>query len=169
MKLDWRQGILYVTTIGMEGCWLYAILALLNKQVADGRLSTIGLLLLYPLVFGINKLLRQLQWHEIYLRTISWLVWVVGMLLIVKIQLFGGLAWSDPNCLLALPQAIGQIIYLVFRPEFLILVSTAIVWWLGRRLAYQRMSFAASVSEFQFGLVILLIIFFAISQSPFGA
>ncbi len=164
MKLDWRQGILYATTIGIEGCWLYAILALLNKQAVDGRLSIIGLLLLYPLAFGINKLLRQLQWHEVYLRVISWLVWAAGMLLILKIQLFGGLAWSDPNWLLALPQAIGQIIYLVFRPELLILVSTTIMWWLGRRLAYQRMSFAASVSEFQFGLVILLITFFVISQ-----
>ena len=53
MKLDWRLSTLYVTTIGMGGCWLYTIIALLNKQVADGRLSTIGLLLLYPLAFGI--------------------------------------------------------------------------------------------------------------------
>ncbi len=162
MKLDWRRSILYVTTIGMGGCWLYTIITLLNKQVADERLSTIGLLLLYPLAFGINKLLRQLQWHEIYLRAISWLVWVVAMLLVLKIQLFGGLGWSDPSWLLALPQAMGQIFY-TFRPELLILVSTTVMWWLGRRLAYQRMNFVTSVSEFQFGLVILLITFVTIS------
>lgn len=162
MKLDWRRSILYVTTIGMGGCWLYTIITLLNKQVADGRLSTIGLLLLYPLAFGINKLLRQLQWHDVYLRAISWLAWVIGMLLVLKLQLFGGLEWSDPGWLLALPQAMGQILY-TFRPELLILVSTAVMWWLGRRLAYQKMNFVTSVSEFQFGLVILLITFVTIS------
>jgi len=163
MKLDWRQGILYVTAIGIEGCWLYVILSLLNKQVFDNRLSIIGLLLIFPLAFGANKLLQQLRWPKVFLDAISWLVWVAGMLLMVKIQLFSNLGLLDSNWLLALPQAIGQIFY-TFRPELLILVSTAIMWWLGRRLAYQRMSFAASVSEFQFGLVILLITFFAVSQ-----
>jgi len=162
MKLDWRLSILYVTTIGMGGCWLYTIIALLNKQVADGRLSTIGLLLLYPLAFGFNKLLRQLRWPKVCLLAISWLVWIAAMLLILKIQLFGGLRWSDSSWLLALPQAMGQIFY-TFRPELLILVSTAVMWWLGRRLSYQRMNFVTSVSEFQFGLVILLITFVTIS------
>ena len=37
------------------------------------------------------------------------------------------------------------------------------MWWLGRRLSYQRMNFVTSVSEFQFGLVILLITFVTIS------
>jgi hypothetical protein len=62
MKLDWRRGILYVTIMGMESCWLYALIALLNKQVAGGHLSTLGLLLLYPLAFGFNKLIQQLRW-----------------------------------------------------------------------------------------------------------
>jgi hypothetical protein len=163
MKLDWRVGILYVTTMGMEGCWLYALMALLNKQVADGRLSVIGLLLLYPLAFIFNKLLRQLRWPEVCLRTISWLVWVVGMLLMVKIQLFSSLGWLNTSWLVALPQAIAQMLY-TFKPELLILVSSAVLWWLGRRLAYLKVNFAASVSEFQFGLVILLITFFVTSQ-----
>jgi len=163
MKPDWRQVILYIVNIGMGACWLYALLTLLNKQVADGRLSVLGLLLVYPLAFGLNKLLRQLQWPKVCLRSISWLAWLVGMLLIVKVQLFSDVGLLNPVWLMALPQAIGQIIY-TFKPELLILVSSAVMWWLGRRLAYLRINFAALVTEFQFGLAILLITFFVVSQ-----
>ena len=87
MKLDWRQGILYVTTIGMEGCWLYALMALLNKQVADGRLSVLEFWRLSG-GFFFNILLRRLRWPRVCILSVSWLAWVVGMLLIVKVQLF---------------------------------------------------------------------------------
>jgi len=163
MKLDWRQGILYLTIIGMEGCWLYALMALLNKQVAGGRLSAMVLLFFYLVAFSFNRLLKWLRLPEVCRRSISWLVWAAGMLLIVKIQLFSGLGWLNPSWLLALPQAVVQILY-AFKPELLILVSSAVLWWLGRRLAYLRINFAALVGEFQFGLVILLITFFATSM-----
>lgn len=163
MKLDWRQGILYVTIMGVEYCWLYALLVLLNNQVADGHLSILGLLLLYPLAFIFNMLLERLRWPNPYLRSISWLAWVVGMLLIVKIQLFGGAVLSAPAWLLAVPRAVAEVIY-TFKPELLILVSTAVLWWLGRRLVHLRVNFPTLVSEFQFGLVILLITFFVASQ-----
>ena len=39
-----------------------------------------------------------------------------------------------------------------------------VIWWLGRRLARLVSTSAAMVSEFQFGLVMLVIIFFVASQ-----
>jgi hypothetical protein len=158
VKLDWRQGILYATTIGMEGCWLYALMALLNKQAADGRLSVIGVLLLYPLAFGFNTVLQWLGWHKVCTWSISWLAWVVGMLLIVKVQLFSNLAFSDTTWLLAVPRAIAEVIY-TFKPELLILLGTGVIWWLSRRLSYLKVDFASLVSEFQFGLFMLVIAF----------
>jgi hypothetical protein len=163
MKLDWRQGILYAAVIVIEGCWLYALMALLNNRAADERLSVFGVLLLYLLSFALNGLLRRLRWPEICRRIISWIAWVAGMLLVVKIQLFGGLAWSDTAWLLAVPRAIAEVIY-TFKPELLILISTPIIWWLGRRLALAKISFATLVSEFQFGLLILVITFFSAAQ-----
>jgi hypothetical protein len=163
MKLDWRQGILYVTTIGMEGCWLYALIALLNKQTADGRLSVLGILVLYPVAFLFNMVLVRLKWPKACIQSVSWLGWVVGMLLIVKVQLFGDLPVSDPQWLLSVPRSITEVIY-AFRPELLILLSTGVLWWLGRRLARRICNFAAMVSEFQFGLVMLILIFFVTSQ-----
>ena len=125
MKLNWRQGTFYATTIGMEGCWLYALLVLLNNQVTDGRLSIFGLLLLYPLAFGLNGLLLWLGWHRVYRDIINVLACGIAILLILKAQLFSGLALSDTTWLLALPRAIANIFY-AFAPELLILVSGAV-------------------------------------------
>ena len=163
MKLDWRQGILHITTMGVEGCCLYALMTLLNERVAGGSLFIVGLLLLYPLAFGFSKLIQRLHWHRGWRYAISWLVWVIVMLLMVKIQLFSGLSLLDPAWVLAVPQAISQMLY-GFKPELLILVSSAVFWWLGRRLAYLRVNFATSVGEFQFGLVILLVTLLVASQ-----
>ena len=147
----------------MEGSWLYAALALLNRKAADGQLSVWGLLLVYLIAFGSTKALHYLRWHRFFLGCISWLLWAAAMLLTVKIQLFSLVGLADQTWLMAIPQAFTQIFY-GFKPELLILVSSGVLWWLGRRLAYFRVEFAAALAEFQFGLVILLIIFFSTSQ-----
>ncbi len=163
MRLDWRQGILYATTIGIEGCWLYALLALLNRQAADGRLAVSGILLLYLISVGLNGLLRRLRWPRFCLRTISWLAWAIAMLLVIKVQLFGGLAWADTTWLLAVPRALAAVIY-AFQAELLVLLCTIVVWWLGQRLAYLRVGFTTLISEFQFGLFVMAVTFFAATQ-----
>jgi len=167
MKLDWRRGILYVATIGMEGCWLYILLALLNKQVADGHLSVAGILALYPVAFIFNMLLGRLRWPRVCIKAVSWLAWAAGMLLMVKVQLFGNLPLSDPAWLLAIPRSIAEMIY-TFRPELLILLSTGVLWWLSRRLASRTINFTAMVAEFQFGFIMLVLIFLVASQLEAG-
>ncbi len=158
MKLDWRQSILYIAVLGMEGCWLYVLLSLLNTKAAGGHLAVPGVLLLYPVAFIFNWLLRRLRWPRACLWSVSWLAWAVSMLLMIKVQVFGHLPLSDPAWLLSIPQSITQVIY-TFRPELLILLSTGVLWWLGQRLARLRLNFSALVSEFQFGLPILVFIF----------
>jgi hypothetical protein len=141
----------------MEGCWLYLLLVLLDRQVADDRLSIPGVLVLYPAAFTINALLVRLRWPKIWPWSVSWLLWVMAMLVIVKIQLAGNLAWSDTEWLLSVPQSIASVIY-SFEPELLVLLITATMWWLGRRLARLNVTFSTLVSEFQFGLVMLVLI-----------
>lgn len=158
MKFNWRQGILYAATAGIEGCWLYALMVLLNQRVALAHLAIFWILFLYLVSAGANSLLRRLPWPEIGLRGLNVLAWAASMLLIVKIQLFSNLAWSDTSWLLAVPRSIPAVIY-AFQPALLILISTAVIWWLGRRLAYLKADFSALVSEFQFGLSLLVITF----------
>jgi hypothetical protein len=162
MRLDWRQAVVYITVMGMEGCWLYALLSLLNNRAVNGQLSVLGILVLLQVAFIFNLLLGRLRWPRVGVLVVSWLGWVAGMLLMVKIQLFGGLPLSDPQWLLAVPQALGEVLY-TFGPELLILLATAVIWWLGRRLASRTGSFPATFSEFQFGLIMLVLIFLAAS------
>ncbi len=162
MKLDWRQAIVYITVMGMEGCWLYALVALLNNRVVDGRLSVLGILVLFPVAFIFNLLLGRLRWPRVCVLVVSWLGWVVGMLLMVKIQLLGGLPLSDSQWLLAIPRAVTGVLY-AFGPELLILLVTAVIWWLSRRLVSRAGNFPTTVSEFQFGLIMLIITFMVAS------
>ena len=163
MKWDWRRGILYIAIMGMEVCWLYALMAMLNAKVAGGRLSVLGIMVLYPVAFIINMLLRRLRMPRAGILSVSWLLWVVGMLLMVKAQLFWGLPLSDWQWLLSIPQSIARVIY-TFRPELLILLSTGVIWWLSLRLTSHTSSFATVVGEFQFGLIMLVLIFFIASR-----
>ncbi|MFC1901419.1 DUF4129 domain-containing protein [Chloroflexota bacterium] len=159
MKTEWHRWILYATTMGIEGCWLYALMVLLNHKAADGRLSVFGMLLSYLLAFGLNSFLCRLRWPAFCRRIISWLAWAAAVLLTVKIQLLGGLAFSDTAWLLAIPRAFAGI-FEGFQPELLILISTTVIWWLGRRLAYLKINFTIQLSEFQFGLFILVFLYF---------
>ncbi len=162
MKLDIRQGFLYLIVMGMEGCWLYALLFWLNEQAASGSLSIIGLLFIYPIAFILTKLLSLPRWPKTYFNAANWLMWLVVVLLVVKLQLFSEFEWSDTTWLLALPRAITQILF-TFKPELFILLSSFPLWWLGRRLAHLKISFAATVGEFQLGLLVLLSSLFIMS------
>ena len=99
MKPNWRQVILYTTTAGIEACWLYILFIMLNELVADGSLSVIGLLLIYPVAFGLNVLLRRSGWHKFFQNSSNTLLWAIGMLLMIKFQLFSYLPLSDTRIL----------------------------------------------------------------------
>ena len=163
MKLDWCQSILPVTIMGAECCWLYALLMLLNKQVVDGRLSVPWFLLVYPLAFIFNTLLPKQQWSKVKLYAANGLAWAIGMLLMVKTQLYSGLGLFEPGWLLAFSQALSRILQTV-QPEVILLVGSIVLWWLGWRLARLRITFTTSVTEFQFGVIVLLIIFASTAQ-----
>lgn len=151
MKLDWRQGCLYFITIGMESCWLYVSLIALNNWVVSGYFSILWLLLFYLAAFSFNTLLQWLK-PRIFLYAANGLIWVTGTLLMVKVQLFSSFSLLDKAWLLLMPQTP--------KPVILLISASAILWWLGWRLAHTEINFAISVSEFQFGIAILLIVFF---------
>ncbi|MFH1646756.1 MAG: hypothetical protein ABID71_03555 [Chloroflexota bacterium] len=160
MRPDWRKAVLYAAIIGIEGCWLYALMSLLNRKAAGDGLSVAGILVLYPAALGLHALLRRLGWPNFFVRVINWLGWAAGMLLVLKLQLYGGLAWADTTWLLAIPRAFLDILF-TFRPELLVLASSGVIWWMGRRLTNTRAGFTTLVTEFQFGLFMLLAAFFS--------
>ena len=159
----WRRVTLYATVMGMEGCAFYVLLMLLDMKVAGGILSIAGLLSLYALAFGFNLLLRRLRLRRVYGNIVNTLAWLIVMLLTVKVQLYSQASLFDNAWLMAVPQAFANILH-AFDPALLILLISAVIWWAGRRLAIIRLNFPATVSEFQFGLAVILIIFFFAAQ-----
>ena len=87
-----------------------------------------------------HALLRRLGWPNFFVRVINWLGWAAGMSLVLKLQLYGGLAWADTAWLLAIPRAFRDILF-TFRPELLILAGSGVIWWMGRRVACARAGF----------------------------
>ena len=85
---------------------------------------------------------------------VSWMAWAAVTLVAIKVLLFADSHWSDPIWLTALPAGLAGVLGR-FDPVLLICCGSALVWWLGRRLAYMRPGFARVVGEFQFGLVLL--------------
>ncbi len=139
-------------------CWLYALLSLLNTSAANGQLPVLLLLFVHPVAFGFNKLIQRLAWHKVYFTILNWLVWAIVMLIIVKTQVFADMAWTNPSWILALPAAVPKLIY-TFKPELIILISSALLWWLGKWLASRNANFTTAIVEFQFGVVILVVFF----------
>jgi hypothetical protein len=162
MKINWHKFTLYFSTMVIETCWLYALLALINKQITGEQISLPVILLLYPIAFGLNKFIQRLGWHKTRTIIISWLAWAIAMLIIVKAQLFNTLEWTNPEWIMSLPLAASQLIY-TFKPELLIMISSGIIWWLGCWLARTNIKFAVLVTRFQFGMVLLIITFVSAS------
>lgn len=158
MKTSWSRIALYITIMGMESCWLFAILSVANGLILEGRLSVIGLLALYPVAFVINMMISRLKLPKAYLNLISWFIWAGAMMLLVKLQLYGSLALLDQSWLRAIPAALRQAPY-DFQPEVLLFISSIIIWWLSQRLVHFKADFPKLVIEFQFGIPMLITAF----------
>ncbi len=159
MKSIGLKVVLTTSLITLEGCWLYMLMHLLNVQMAGGRLNMPGLLSLYLLAFGLNCLLRWLGWPRVIRVALNIMGGAIFTLVMVKIQLFGSLPLADLMWLKALGEAFIGIFY-GLAPELVLLVGGGVLWWFGQRMAYLAMGFASAVREFQFGLIVLLILLF---------
>ncbi len=161
MKSIGQKVVLTTTVVALEGCWLYTLVYMLNVLIAEGRLNVPGLLPLYLLAFGTNWLWRRLGWPRAIRGALNITGGVVFTLLAVKIQLFGHLPLADAMWLAALGEAFTNIFY-GLSPEMVLLVGGGVLWWFGQRMASLPMAFATAVREFQFGLIVLLILLFIV-------
>ena len=161
MKSIGQKVVLTTTVVALEGCWLYTLVYILNILIAEGRLNVPGLLPLYLLAFGTNWLWRRLGWPRAIRGALNVTGGVVFTLLAVKIQLFGHLPLADAMWLAALGEAFTNIFY-GLSPEMVLLVGGGVLWWFGQRMASLPMAFATAVREFQFGLIVLLILLFIV-------
>jgi hypothetical protein len=153
-----QRDILFLAIAGAEACWIYTALLLLNVKAAGGALPILGLLSFYPLAFVLGKAILRLPWGKIRLVLLNWTLWFVWFLALAKHYAapFGNPL--EPAWLHSFVTGILQVSS--FSSQQLILVCSILLWWLGGRLLRLRLDFSTSLTEFQFGVAILLILFF---------
>ena len=152
-------GVLFVG--GMEACWMVSGLWLLEVRTAPEALPVPWLVLGFPLAFTLWRLTRALSASlRLSAGLAGGLIW--ALLLIV----FSALPID------ALPESaweVGLVKRLLQRPGApnpiqLTALAAVTIWVGGLRLAVVRVGFDQLLSEFQFGLPILLFIFFCAAQ-----
>jgi hypothetical protein len=162
MEQERRFNSLTLIMAGMEACWLYTALLLMVGKAGIG-LSPAVILSIFPVSWGLDRLIRRRPWTWVARTGASVVGWLICILVFGR-WLFS----SDFNVFHVswLPVFVSGLIHLPSFPnqEQLFVVSGSLVWWLGRRLAGLHPNFSVLISEFQFGIALLLILFFTASM-----
>jgi hypothetical protein len=161
MNRRWVAITLYTAVAGLEVSWFWAILDLLDQKAVNGSLPLLFLLGFYPLAFVFHRMLCRLSWKKAI--PLGCLAWTALILLLGKVHFFAHTGWEDPQWLRAFGNALARMFHSL-TPEALAVMTSAVFWGFGCRLAYVRIHFATLVGEFQFGLAILLTLFFLNAQ-----
>jgi len=157
------DGSLRLVMAGMEACWLYTALLLVQEKTGSDALLPVLVLLFYPLSWLLHRTLlrRSRSWFK--RAAASATGWLIVSFMLGWCIFSSTLNPFDRSFLG--PFAVGMLRFSPFpNQEQLFLVSGALLWWLGRRLASLSQSFSTLVSEFQFGMALLLILFSMDSQ-----
>lgn len=158
-----RHSLLKTLAVGgMETCWLYAILAIVQTRACDQCLIVPGLFIFYPFAYGLHRFFLKARGNILLRQILSWFLWLMGAVLFTgSIANGSGLpntGWFHP------------LAYRIFAlasfptPEFLAFAGSAILWGCGKRLSRLGSDESIVLSEFQFGVFILLVVFFLDGQ-----
>ena len=146
---------------GMEACWMVGGLWLLETRAAAGALPVPWVMIGLPLAFTLWRLTRALS---PFLRLAAGLAGgVVWALVLITFCAFPVDALPEPAWVAG---PAGRLFQRQGAPNPIQLTALAAVatWVGGLRLAAMRVGFDRLLSEFQFGLPILLFIFFCAAQ-----
>jgi Domain of unknown function (DUF4129) len=157
-----QRDILFLAVAGAETCWMYIALLLLDVKATKGDLPALGLLSFYPLAFVMGKAIRRLPWGIIRLFLLNWTLWFVWFVALAKHYAAPFENPLEPAWIHSFVTGILQVSSV--SAQQLILVCSILLWWLGGRLLRLRLVFSTLLTEFQFGVAILLILFFFESQ-----
>jgi hypothetical protein len=161
MNRRWVSITLYAAVAGLEVSWFWPFLDLLDQKAANGSFPLLFLLGFYPLAFLFHRMLGGLSWIKAF--PLGCLAWTALVLLLGKVHFFAHTGCEDPQWLRAFGDALTRMFHSL-TPEALAVLSSAVFWGFGWRLAAVKIRFSTLVSEFQFGLAILLTLFFLNAQ-----
>ncbi len=163
MSKVWRERILRLTICGMEMAALYVFLSLATFKATDNAVSVPALLSPYLVSFVFNRVFFNFNLNRTATILLNALVWLVGIHIAIKLQLFPALPFFDADFIYTIPRAFAAIPSGV-RPELFMFIMSLLIWPLGYRLARIRIGFVISLAEFQCGLFIILVTYMINAQ-----
>jgi len=123
------------------------------------QISILGLWLAYPLAFLFNRFLHNVKFKpRLYLVT-NIIVLILGILLVLKIQLYANYSMFDTSWFSALNYHMKQLFY-GLEPAFVVILGNCIFFWRGWSLSREQASFSLLSKQFQFSFVMLIFVLF---------
>ncbi len=153
--------LLPAVLLAMQACWLYVWTSLIETELLDARSISITIILFLPAGAIAFTHLRTLPLHHVTRLVCYVVLWMILAMLAGKIVLYPTMSWSQPDWILALPAALGSLIYETRPAELLLLLGSGFAWYLGSRAARRSLDHSTLLGEFQFGLLLLIAAFLA--------
>jgi hypothetical protein len=163
MNRERTYGSLRLVTAGMEACWLYTALLLIQRKTGSDALLPALVLLFHPLSWLLHRILLRRPRPWLKKTCISAAGWLIASFLLGWCIFSSSLNTFDTSFVGRFAAGVARLSSFP-NQEQLFLGSGVLLWWLGIRLAGLPQSFSTLVSEFQFGMALLLILFFMESQ-----
>jgi hypothetical protein len=146
---------------GMEACWLASVVWLVDQRAGGGRLPVAWILAGAVAAFGLRRAARRLgRGPRLTLLPAAWGLWTGAL---VKLACFPEAAFFDRTWVIAAVRGLSDL-QAGSAPILAVLGTSAATLAAGHRLASGTIASDRVLGEFQFGLLMLGIVFFCAAQ-----
>ncbi|MBN1152759.1 MAG: DUF4129 domain-containing protein [Dehalococcoidia bacterium] len=159
MRRKLQSMALPALQLGMQSCWLYAWLYVLEMRLLQRHVITPAVLLFAAVALTAHIYIQRSPLKRALKTVCFWLLWVVCAAVAGKLLLFPSLAWGQLYWTYALPHALIRLLWVTPAAELLLLLGSCGAWYVGGRAADRKVTYETLLAQFQFGLVMLFAAF----------
>lgn len=154
---------LFMALGGMEVCYLWAALALLNGWAASGQLHPLWLMPLYAVGAGLSWVLRRFRRPLRYPAAVAGTA--LALLLAIYVHFYTAQPLQDTAWLGSLLTAFNPVTAPGFPTQGVLLGMGLVLVWRGWVLAHTHPDTSGCLAQFQMGAAMFLLVFLAASQT----
>ena len=141
--------------LGMQACWLYAWLSLIEMRLLD-RIVIAPIAILFAAAGALARAgVERLPLRSVARVACYWILWFAIAAFVGKLLLYPAMAWGQSAWVFALPRSLLRLIFETQSAELLLLLGSACAWYLGGRAVSRPASYETLLGQFQFGLLLL--------------
>ena len=133
MRGRFQALVLPAVQLGMQACWLYAWLSLLETKLLDRIVIAPVVILFLIAAAPVRSYFGRLPLKAVLRAACFWALWVLLAALAGKMLLYPAMAWGQLDWFVALPRALVRLIFETQPAELLLLIGSGCAWHLGGR------------------------------------